>query len=123
MGVPQYASDPSWVTISELGGRQVKRSDVIVKVPQVVGKLCKLMKEFIDKFGKVGDGVIGNKRFCNIQYLSAQPGLGIIDMREDWKGLMRALIVTFDTGPMYLPVWILFCMTFVKWVLYCMVDS
>ena len=48
----------------------MKRSDVTVKVPQVVGKLCKLMKELIDEFGKVGDDVIGNKRFCNIWYLS-----------------------------------------------------
>ena len=70
MGVLRYASDTSWVVISELGGRQVRRSDVTVKVPQVVGKLCELMKELIDEFGKAGDGVIGNKRFCNIQYLS-----------------------------------------------------
>ena len=93
-----------------------------VKVPQVMGKLCELIKELMDEFGKAGDGVIGNDRFCNIQYLSAHPGLGMIDMGEDRKGPMRASIVAFDAGLMYLLVWISLCMTFVKWVLYRTVD-
>ena len=54
----------------------MRRSDLTVKVPQVVGKLCELINELIDGFGKVDDGMIGNDKFCNIWYLSAHPGLG-----------------------------------------------
>ena len=96
----------SLVAISELGGRQMRRSDVTVNMPHVVGKLWELMKELIDGFGKAGDGVMGNDKFCNIRYLFACPGLGMIDMGDDWNGLMRVSIVAFEAGPMYLPVWI-----------------
>ena len=38
-----------------------------MNVPQVVGKLCESIKELMDEFGKVGDGEVGNDKFCNIQ--------------------------------------------------------
>ena len=38
----------------------------MVKVPQVVGKLCELMNKLIDRFGNVDDGAMGNDKFCNI---------------------------------------------------------
>ena len=78
-----------------------------MNVPHVVGKLWELMKELIDGFGKAGDGMMGNNKFCNIQYLFVHPGLGMIDMGDDQNGLMRASIVAFEAGPMYLLVWIL----------------
>lgn len=102
--MPQYASDMSLVVISELGGRQVSRSDVTVKVPQVVGKFCELINELIDGFRNVDDGVMGNDKFCNIQYLSVHPSLGMIDMGEDWNGPIRVSIVAFEVEPMYLPI-------------------
>ena len=94
------------MAISELGGRQMRGSDVTVNVPHVVKKLWELMKELIDGFGKTGDRVMGNNKFCNIRYLFAHPGLGMTDMGDDWNGPMRTLIVAFEAGPMYLPVWI-----------------
>ena len=114
MDVPQYALDMSWVVISKPSGRQVRRSNVTVKVPHVVGKLCKLMNELIDRFEKAGDHVMGNERFCNIRYLSVCPSLGMMDMGEDWNGPMRASIVAFEAGLMCWPTCISFCMTFVK---------
>ena len=100
--MPQYTSHMSLVVVSELGGRQVSRSDVMVKVPQVAGKLCELMNKLNDGFGNVDDGVMGNDKFCNIQYLSVCPGLGMIDIGEDWNRPIRVSIVTFEVGLMYL---------------------
>lgn len=54
-------------------------------------------------FGKQGEVSIGNEKFCMSLNLSGQPGFGIKERGDDWKGPIAFIMSGMVNRPMYLP--------------------
>jgi hypothetical protein len=93
----------SLVAASEPGGRCAISWYTTENFPQVVGKLFASMREFTDGFRK---GVLlecGKEKFWISLQFPGLPGLGMMDIGEDWKGPIRCSSASAEKGPTYRP--------------------
>jgi hypothetical protein len=60
------------------------------------------MKELIDELGSWGEGESGYEKFCTSLNLPGRPGLGTIEMGEDWNRPISEDSSKAVNGPRYL---------------------